>query len=287
MSAIAVAAFPAHSGPPAPRVTPLEAPRPSWYTDELHAQVIAAGARGIPLPEGVEVPASGLAFTGIRPGSWMISPAHCTMNFVFGTPATSGTSKRGKGGNGGYSIGTAGHCTEKVGDEVVLVALGPTSPTPVLIHIGNTVKTTGDAGVGNDFALVSIRPELQSWVSPAMAHWGGPTGAYTGTSPMPMVHSGHGLAVGTGGTPRAAQGLYVERDAVYWAGVTIFGDSGSAINTATGLAQANVTHIVVDTKHPGANSAGTHISKILQIAGQPLATCTIAIPWPLPGCPSV
>lgn len=286
-SAIAFGALPAHSEAPAPRAVPIEAPRPSWYTDELHAQVIAAGARGVPLPQGAEVPASGLAFTGIRPGSWMVSPAGCTMNFVFGTAPSATTTKRGKGRSNGYSIGTAGHCTEKVGDEVVLVALGPTSPTPVLVHIGNTVKTTGDGGVGNDFALVSIRPELQSWVSPAMAHWGGPTGEYTGTSPLPMVHSGHGLVVGTGGTARAAQGLYIERDAVYWAGVTIFGDSGSAINTVTGLAQANITHIIVDTKHLGANSAGTHISKLVQLAGQPLATCPTAAPWPLPGCPPV
>ena len=271
----------------APSIQALETPRPVWYTDDLHARVLAAGARGVPLPDGVDVPSSGLGFTGIRPGSWMISPAGCTMNFVFGSPATTTTTKRGKRSSGGYSIGTAGHCTEKAGEEVVLVVVGPASPTPLLVHVGNTLKTTGDAGIGNDFALVSIFPELQSWVSPSMAHWGGPTGAYTGSSPQPMVHSGHGLVVGTGGTPRAAMGLYVDGSAVYWAGATIFGDSGSAIDTATGLAQANITHLVVDTRYPGANSAGTRITKILQLAGQPLATCASAVSWPLPGCPQI
>lgn len=257
---------------PQARVQKLMQPKPAWYTPELHARVMAAGARGVPLPSGVAVPTSGLAFTGIRPGSWMIAPAGCTMNFVFGSP-------------GSYSIGTAGHCTEKVGEAVTLVVVGPTKPTPLLVNIGTTKRTTGDGGVGNDFALVSIRPELQSWVSPSMAHWGGPTGAYTGTQRNPLVHSGHGLVVGTGGTPRAAYSLYVESNAVYWAGVTVFGDSGSAINTASGLAQANITHLVVDLKRPGADSAGTRITKILQLAGAPLATCAKAIPWPLTGCP--
>jgi hypothetical protein len=283
----------------APRAVPLEAPTPSWYTPDLHARVLAAGTAGVAVPEGATLPnghaiptGGGLAFTGIRPGAWMISPAGCTMNFVFGGPSSTTSGTRVKTSNKprssstyDYYIGTAGHCTEKVGDEVVLITVGPTSPSPVLVHIGNTVKTTGDGGVGNDFALVGVKRELNAWVSPAMAHWGGPTGAYTGTTPLPMVHSGHGLVIGTGGTGRAAQGLYITNDTVYWAGATIFGDSGSAINTATGLAQANITHLVVDLKYPGANSAGTHISKILQLAGKPLATCSLAVPWPLPGCP--
>ena len=262
-----------------PRFQPIEAPRPAWLTDELQARVVAAGAQGLPVPDGVEIPASGLAFTGIRPGAWMLSPAGCTMNFVFGTP-------------GNYTIGTAGHCTERAGEEVILVVVGPLSPTPVLVHIGNTISTTGDNGPGNDFALVSIFPALQSWVSPSMAHWGGPTAVHTGGAATPLVHSGHGLVIGTGGTPRAAMGLYYDvrsgRETAYWAGATIFGDSGSAIETLYGHAYANITHIVVDLNFPGANSAGTKMSRILQLTGgRPLATCASRTPWPLTGCPPV
>jgi len=280
MSALALAALPA-SGATAPTQTyvPIEAPVPSWFTPELKARVIAAGAEGVPLPQGVEIPASGLGFVGIRPGSWMLAPAGCTMNFVFGTP-------------GNYAIGTAGHCTEKVGDEVILVAAGPTTPEVLLIHVGNTISTTGDAGPGNDFALVSIFPHYQSWVSPSMAHWGGPTGAHTGGPVQPLVHSGHGLGLGTGGTPRAALGLYFDGSAsstrytAYWAGATIFGDSGSAIQTVTGLAYANITHLVVNLTFPGADSAGTHIARMQTLAGsRPLAICPSRAPWPLPGCP--
>ena len=48
-----------------------------------------------PSPRRTDAPLPGEI--GIRPGSWMIAPAGCTMNFVFGSP-------------GSYSIGTAGHC---------------------------------------------------------------------------------------------------------------------------------------------------------------------------------
>lgn len=283
----------------------LKAETPSWYTPELHRKVLAAGARGVPLPAGAErdVPASSLGFVGIRPGSWMLSPSGCTMNFVFQGGATSGPKKPRGGGKGTRTeapaaasvpfdpaqslyIGTAGHCTE-TGDEVVVVAVAPTAPNPVLVNIGRTVKSV-DGGVGNDFALVEIRPELNTWVSPSMAHWGGPTGAWMGSELLPVVHSGHGLVIGTGGTPRAGQVLYAdESDALYWVGATIFGDSGSALNTATGLAAADITHLIVDTRYPGANSAGTRIAKMLQIAGKDLAVCSVAVPWPAPGCPPV
>lgn len=56
-------------------VTEQIAPTPSCYTDELHAEAVAAAERGedVAIPDGVDYPASALAFTGIRPGSWIIS----------------------------------------------------------------------------------------------------------------------------------------------------------------------------------------------------------------------
>src|SRR5687767_13790833 len=103
---------------------PLKAETPDWYTPELHRKVLAAGEKGrsVPIPEGVKVPQSALAFTGIRPGSWMLAPAWCTMNFVFGSP-------------GNYSIGSAGHCGS-VGDEVVIVGA-----PGVLMNIGTITKS--------------------------------------------------------------------------------------------------------------------------------------------------
>jgi hypothetical protein len=267
---------------------PLAAATPDWYTPELHQRVLAAGAEGVPLPDGAEVPASALAFTGIRPGSWMISPSWCTMNYVFGSASTTTTNRRGRTSTsgGGLYIGTAGHCTE-VGDEVVLI-MAP----GVLVNIGQTVKSV-DGGVGNDFALVQIRPELHSQTNPSMAIWGGPTAVGTPRFGQGLLHVGHGLAIGTGGTPRAGLTTYTgggdtndETAAYGWDGAATPGDSGSAVRDATGPAVGNLTHLVVGTEYLPAYIAGTSIQRMLQIAGQPLV-CASAVPNPLPASPGV
>ncbi|MFC6286768.1 hypothetical protein ACFP3Q_11190 [Nocardioides sp. GCM10027113] len=244
--------------PEAPRFVELSAPQPDWYTSQLHERVMAAAERGesVPLPEGVDFPTSGLAFTGIRPGAWIIAPSGCTTNFVFGSASN-------------YFIGTAGHCTE-VGDEVTLVAA-----PGVLMNIGTTVKSV-DQGVGNDFALIDVRPEMEQYVNPSMAYFGGPTGA---GSPQPgavVEHSGHGLVVGTGGTPRAGVVVYRGKgdggDAFAWAGAASPGDSGSAVRLANGQAAGDLTHLVVGGEYLPGDVAGTTIARMLQIAGKPLAT---------------
>jgi hypothetical protein len=232
---------------------PLKAAQPSWFTGELAAQVEAAN--GAPVAAPIDAPLPGEV--GIRPGSWMIAPAGCTMNFIFGSP-------------GSYSIGTAGHCG-KAGEDVVLLTLAPGGANPVLVDVG-TISKSVDGGIGNDFALVPIRPELQSWVSPTIAVVAGPCGSYTGSGPEPVFHYGHGLAIGTGGTPRAGLALRWESDAFGWTGVAIFGDSGSAVRVNTGMqAAGDLTHLVVDSRWLPSYIAGTRMSRILQIAGQPLA----------------
>src|SRR5919108_6486863 len=88
----------------------LDLPRPSWLTDDLQAKIVAAGPQGleIPLPDagpdatvnpdclGTAPPyvsPTGVSVTAVSAGTCMVSPAGCTMNFVF----TAGTS---------YYIGT-------------------------------------------------------------------------------------------------------------------------------------------------------------------------------------
>ncbi len=232
---------------------PLKAAQPAWYTDELAARV--AAANGAPVSAPPEAPLPGEI--GIRPGSWMIAPAGCTMNFVFGSP-------------GSYSIGTAGHCG-KTGEAVTLLTLAPGGANPVLVDVG-TVQKSVDGGIGNDFALVSIRPELQSWVSPTIAVVAGPCGSYTGAGPEAVFHYGHGLAVGTGGTPRAGLALTWQSTAYGWSGAAAPGDSGSAVRVNTGMqAAGDLTHLVVDTNWLPSYIAGTRMGRILQVAGQPLA----------------
>jgi hypothetical protein len=240
------------------RYVELKAPQPGWYTPELHERVMAAARRGegVPIPDSVDYDTSGLAFTGIRPGAWIIAPSGCTTNFVFGSRSD-------------YFIGTAGHCAS-VGDQVTLVAA-----PGVLMNIGTTVKSV-NKGIGNDFALIDVRPSMEQYVNPSMAYFGGPTVA---GSPQPndvVEHAGHGLVIGTGGTQRAGVVVYRGNgdggDAFAWVGAASPGDSGSAVRLADGRAAGDLTHIVVGGPYAPGNVAGTTIARMLTIAGKPLAT---------------
>ena len=235
------------------RAIPLKGEPPSWFTPDLAEQVDTANGVPVAAPTDAPLPSE----VGIRPGAWMISPAGCTMNFIFGAP-------------GSYAIGTAGHCAEN-GDEVVLLTVAPGGGNPVLVEVGSVLKSV-DGGIGNDFALVSIRPELQSWVSPTTAAIGGPCGGFYGSGPQVVTHYGHGLAIGTGGTPRAGVALTWRADAFGWDGAAIFGDSGSPVEIATFPAAGDLTHLVVDRKWLPSYIAGTRIGRMLQIAGKALAS---------------
>jgi hypothetical protein len=254
------------------RFRTLAAAAPAWYTPELHAQVLAAGDRGVTMPDAVNIPAAGVAFLGIRPGQQIIigtlnSFTLCTSNFVFRN-----------GSN--YAIGTAGHCGN-VGQPVTMI-LAPR----LALNIGKVIMSTGDAGVGNDFALISIKRSLNSIVSPSMAAWGGPTRAYTSSSaPLAVKHIGWGLGIGAGGTPRIGIGTVMTSTVWGMIGVTNKGDSGGPANTGDNRALGNITHIAC-CQYGTHTAVGTTIARILQIAGGwTLATCKKATPWPLYGCP--
>jgi hypothetical protein len=236
---------------------PLKAKRPAWFTRELERRVDAADGVPVQAPPDAPLPSE----VGIRPGSWMLAPAGCTMNFVFGSP-------------GSYSIGTAGHCGN-AGQQVTLLTVAPGGANPVLVDIGNiTVSHNND--IGDDFALVSIRPELQEWVFPTMAFVGGPCGSYTGSGPEVLAHTGHGLGVGTGGTPRVGVALTWQANAYGWDGAAAPGDSGSAVRVTSGLqAAGNLTHLVVDTEWVPSFIVGTRIGKMQQIAGRGIANSAL------------
>jgi hypothetical protein len=227
---------------------PLRGERPSWYTDEIAARVDEANGAPVAAPAQAPLPGE----VGIRPGSWMIAPYGCTMNFIF---------KKGSS----YGIGTAGHCTDRLGQEIVLLTLAPGGSNPVLVEVG-TVQARKNQGIGNDFALVSVRSQLNGWVDPTIAVIAGPCGAYFGQGPETVAHYGHGLVIGTGGTPRAGLALTWRSNAFGWDGLAIFGDSGSPVRV-TGLAAAgDLTHLVVDRNWLPSIIAGTRIGRILQIA---------------------
>jgi hypothetical protein len=212
---------------------------------------------------------AGTGFFGIRPGAWLLIFSNdgislCSMAHVYGSP-------------GSYEISTAGHCGTTGDTATVIGAVGnheeAGQPVPVLIDFGRFSRGTGDGGIGRDWALISIDPEWQSLVTPTMAFWGGPIGMYTATgdvvaanlvngevsvNPNPtlvqqIVHYGHGLGVGTGGTPRSGTAITWRPDYFAFFGAITPGDSGSGSNTLTGdtvganrEAAGINTHIYVD-----------------------------------------
>src|SRR3954468_6526143 len=120
---------------------------------------------------------AGTGFFGLRPGGWLLTVTDdevgwCSMAHVYGTP-------------GAYQISTAGHCG-KAGDVgTVIGAVGNHTvdgvTVPVLYDFGKYSRSTGDAGIGKDWALISIDSAAQGLVTPTMAFWGGPFGIYRAT----------------------------------------------------------------------------------------------------------
>jgi len=253
---------------------PIPTTAPAWFDEAYAKRVLSSGAKGVPLPAGVTPPvqAAGLATVGIRPGQWLITImtgrnigfASCTANFVFVK-------------NGTYGLGTAGHCAanDALGGfaDVTAYVVPPVGQgNPGFYHIGKFVLSRNN-GIGDDFAMISIYPQFNSWINPTMPYLGGPTGVYTANAATVVKHFGHGLVVGTGGTPRVGVApIWTARSgrAFAWYGVGAPGDSGSAVNVATGEGAGNFTHIVILDGVPGqilpGMLAGTRLTYILSVA---------------------
>ncbi|HEY8490609.1 MAG TPA: hypothetical protein VIO14_06420 [Dehalococcoidia bacterium] len=227
---------------------PLAGKRPAWFTRDLERRVRDAAGSPVQAPPDAPLPGT----VGIRPGSWMVAPYGCTMNFVFQR-------------EGALAIGTAGHCVDEVGQDVVLLTVAPEGGGAVLVDVGRVILKR-DNGIGDDFALVEIRPELYPWVSPTTAVVGGPCGGYEGSGPETVAHYGHGLGIGTGGTPRLGVALTWREDAYGWDGAAIFGDSGSPVRVTDLRAAGNLTHLVVDAAWLPSFVAGTRIGRMLELA---------------------
>lgn len=164
-------------------------------------------------------------FAPIQPGSRMVEPAGCTMNFLFADDA------------GNQYIGTAGHC------------VGFSSGVDV--ELSGTGKIGSVAWVARhpaDFALVRIDPSMYGLVNPAMRYWGGPTGlaVYAEIAPGTAVYQyGHGLLLGSNEISRARAGTVTVPTACrYHANLPVlFGDSGSPTMIGDGRALGVATHI--------------------------------------------
>lgn len=179
----------------------------------------------VPQDPGSLPSTSDVLCTGLRPGSRY--NGGCTLNFVY----TDGTNT---------FMGTAGHC----------IGVGTSVFVPTVGTVGTVVFSTGNAGLGNDFALVQLNAFGAGIVNPEMCNWGGPTGGFAGVNILgqTVVQTGHGSVVGLPNfvhippRPRAGVGVSIGATSYMWAGATVPGDSGSPVELQSGLALGTHTH---------------------------------------------
>jgi hypothetical protein len=266
----------------------LAQPRPSWYTDELEARVLAAGREGVEValsPEqqlelnclGTSPPSastSGVSVQAVSAGGCMIAPHGCTMNFIF----TNGASK---------FIGTAGHCVQGGRTVVMQVAtrVSPVEEGTILVTLAaiGQVAKSWNAGIGKDFALVKIDPgwPVVSGVGGAL----GPTGVFCG-DPLgqPVMHYGHGyIFFVEQGNPKFGEVIpdvslifRPSAEGFNWVGYGLPGDSGSGVMNAAGLAVGDLTHgiAVAGVPVPGLNF-GTTMQAIFNLVGSGYSLVTV------------
>jgi hypothetical protein len=265
----------------------LDQPPPAWLTPALEAKIVAAGAKGVEVPfakggAALEpnclgfappyVGADGVSVNAVSAGTCMVSPAGCTMNFVF----TDGSS---------YYIGTAGHCAGNGKTVIAQVStrVDPTNTIVTLAAIGTTVASWNQ-GIGKDFALVRIDPGFK--VVPGVAGALGPTGVFCGDPVgQPVMHYGHGyIFFVEQGDPKFGEVVpdltllvpFSSPDGFNWVGYGLPGDSGSEVMNDAGLAVGDLTHGigVAGLPVPGL-SFGTDMQGIFNLIGSSYKVVTV------------
>jgi hypothetical protein len=242
--------------------TTLKTSPPAWFTPLFKAQVDRAGTKGVAVPTagpsatdvcpGIDPNSPTPGTSVVSAGTCEVYPAGCTANFIYSN-------------GGSFFVGTAGHCVNKVGEDVYMQVSTPGVGASIA-NIG-TVSKFVNGGVGNDYAVIAIRSGFA--VDPKLPQ-GGPNGIYTGCGPTALLHWGHGYGVAVAqGKLEGGLATNWYDDGYGWTGVGAPGDSGSAVVTASGFqAAGDFTHLIVDTgAYPGSTLAGTRITKILAGTG--------------------
>jgi hypothetical protein len=188
--------------------------------------VVGASAAPVHGKKPSRMPAWGGADAPLRPGSSL--GGYCTFNFVFYTPGTASKAPKAY-------IGTAGHCTDALGEEAELPGVGV---------IGKVVYDSdlAEGKPGVDFSLIRISPKFVGQTNPEVLVHGGPTRAATvedfAAGDQVDVH-GYGVGVGETEQTRPRSGFLVSwTEQEYQADMpAVNGDSGAPlIHNETGAA---------------------------------------------------
>jgi hypothetical protein len=233
---LALAALPALAGAPAEVCGNAKDPASLLPPGEAVALAGLGGfdltlAQSMPLLPAGEAPDNHPCSGKLRPGVQLIINGGwlCTANWVYEDDL------------GQYYLGTAGHCAVP-GNNVVASGVG---------RVGDVVFSTGNGGVGNDFALIRIDPLHYGRITPTMCHWGGPVGVagdedFAYVPHHAAVHYGHGYLWGGNvlTRPRTAQieAIGFGDESFLFEGTIAPGDSGSAIQLANGRVLGVITH---------------------------------------------
>lgn len=244
---------------------------PAWFTDSFKKQVDAAGPEGVPVDDHsiLDVcPGVVVHEGGVGTGTCLVYPYGCTANFVY---YNGGGSTAPAVADGSLYLGSAGHCSDKVG-EPVYGAISTPGVGPAIARIGTVSKRIDDYpddGNVHDFEAIQITRGLQ--VHPE-SPVGGPQGIYDGCDVgQPLKYYGHGYEVAVAqGKPEAGIAAHWYDDGFGWAGPAFGGDSGSGvINAATGQAAGNLTAtaIVYLPAYAPGESIGSRVTWILDYLG--------------------
>ncbi len=214
------------------------------------------------------LPAAPSACTGARPGAHIETPiGSCTANFVF------------QGSDGHRYIGTAGHCILKYDTWTRTWRVGEGPWAKIDGRKAGEFAYASYVNGWTDFALVRLDPAFP-W-SPAMMHFGGPTGLYTEHQDEPTLVHYTGNAVGIGNVfnktdfgvgdedvrPLSARtgvaSHTMSEEYVYIFDPGWFGDSGSGVITEDGRALGTLVWLTAD---PYGNTVLTRTDWSLELA---------------------
>jgi hypothetical protein len=252
----------------------VEHPRkaaPSWFTEAFKEKVDTAGPEGVPVDDHSVLdvcPGATIHEGGVGTGTCLVYPYGCTANFVY---YNGGGSTAPALSDGSLYLGSAGHCSDKVG-EPVYAAVSTPGVGPSIARIGTVSKRIDDYpddGNVHDFEAIQLDRGLP--VHPE-SPVGGPQGIYDGCEVgQPLKYYGHGYEVAVAqGKPEAGIAAHWYADGFGWAGPAFGGDSGSGvINAATDQAVGDLTAsaIVYLPAYAPGESIGSRVTWILSFLG--------------------
>ena len=244
-------------------------PAPSWFTDDFKQKVDAAGHDGVPLegPTALDVcPGAVFHEGGVGTGTCLVYPYGCTANFVY----SSGAGTAPAVADGSLYLGSAGHCSDKVG-QPVYGAISTPGVGPSIAKIGTVSKRAEDypdSGNVHDFESIQIDSGYNVYPDSPV---GGPQGIYDGCEVgTPLKYYGHGYEIAVAqGKPEGGVATHWYDDGYGWAGPAFGGDSGSGVlnaSTDQAVGDLTATSLVYPPFVPG-ETIGSRITWILAYSG--------------------